>query len=615
MLEKVDLSRNAELAIDVKFCRRVPPFQLRELALSGCKLDSSIISGPNFLGTQSHLHTLDLSNNNLTGSIPSWINTKTLAYLNLANNSLVGTLDLIWKYQSNVEMIDISMNSFIGQLPTNISSVFPNLRVLNASHNNIFGHLPSSLCNISNLTFVDLSNNKLTGEVPTCLFTTYLEVLKLSNNNLGGPILGDASNLPIKVEILYLDSNNFEGALPNNLSGNLLILDLHDNKLSGKLDVTFWNISWLQTLNVASNILTGEIYPTICNWTGLQFLDMSDNNFEGTLPNCDSKLTLQFLNMSNNTLSGFPAAFCNSSYVTILDLRYNHFKGSLDWVHHLSQLNILMLGGNKFWGKISPNVCQLRFLNIIDLSHNRLSGLLPPCIGGISFGYHLPNSRVYEMGFSGVYPALYYHGRYDPLLLQWPFVIFQGFSFSTKGNRYTYGRIFFDLMSGIDLSANMLSGEIPLEIGNLSHLKSLNLSHNSFTGRIPTTFANMSTIESLDLSFNHLSGPIPWQLTQLWSLEVFSVAYNNLSGCIPNSGQFSFGAECYTGNTNLHNLSHGGQCSPALGPVEERDLHKGKIPADPILYITSAASFVLGFWATVGLMFYHPYGQRVILQL
>jgi hypothetical protein len=49
--------------------------------------------------------------------------------------------------------------------------------------------------------------------------------------------------------------------------------------------------------------------------------------------------------------------------------------------------------------------------------------------------------------------------------------------------------------------------------------------------------------------------------------------------------------------------------------VEEGDLHKGKLFADPILYITSAASFVLAFWTTVGFVFYHPYGQRVILQL
>ncbi|CAL4905464.1 unnamed protein product [Urochloa decumbens] len=218
MLQRVDLSGNTDLTIDVKFHGRVPPFQLRELALSGCKLDNSIIAGPNFLGTQSHLQTLDLSNNNLTGSIPSWINTRTLVYLNLANNSLAGSLNLMWQYQSNLEMIDIAMNRLVGQLPTNISLVFPNLTALNASYNIIFGHLPLSLCNIS-ILFVDLSNNKLTGEVSNCLFTdcSSLNVLKLSNNNLGGSILGGASNLSIGTAI-YLDSNNFKGALPNNLT-------------------------------------------------------------------------------------------------------------------------------------------------------------------------------------------------------------------------------------------------------------------------------------------------------------------------------------------------------------------------------------------------------------
>lgn len=112
-------------------------------------------------------------------------------------------------------------------------------------------------------------------------------------------------------------------------------------------------------------------------------------------------------------------------------------------------------------------------------------------------------------------------------------------------------------MSGIDLSANMLSGEIPWEIGNLSHVKSLNLSHNFFTGPIPASFANLSAVESMALSHNELNGSIPWQLAELWSLQVFSVAYNNLSGCIPDLVQFgSFSAESYMGNANLFTICH-----------------------------------------------------------
>jgi len=446
-----------------------------------------------------------------------------------------------------------------------------------------------------------------------------LEFLRLSNNNLGGPILGGVNNKYLSNcgGTIYLDNNYFEGPLPNNLSGEVSIMDFHNNKLSGELDVSFWNIPSLEFLSVASNGLTGQIYPMICKLTGLVYLDISNNDFEGSIPNCSSKLMLIFLNISSNTLSGFPSYFFNSSNVEVLDIRYNRFMGSLDWIQHLYKIKVLLLGGNMFEGHISAELCHLQYLNIIDLSHNRLSGSLPPCIGAISFGYQYHTdddgflSNNYEMSFDVGLPSMNYD---DPSFSYYSNLALQGFTFSTKGNIYTYSRGFYYLMSGIDLSVNMLSGEIPWEIGNLSHVKSLNLSHNFFIGQIPATFANMSAVESLDLSHNELSGPIPGQLTQMSSLEVFSVAYNNLSGCIPNSGQFSsFNMESYLGNTDLQNSSQGNQCSPVLGPMEVEDV--GEASDDPVLYIICAASFVLAFWATVVFLFCLPFGQRVMLQL
>jgi hypothetical protein len=250
-------------------------------------------------------------------------------------------------------MINISSNHFVGQLPTNISSVFPNLEVLVGSNNIISGYLPASLCNISNIRIVDLSNNKFTGQVPTCFFTDcpYLTILKLSNNNLGGLIFGGVSDL--SVAAIYLGSNKFEGTLPNNLSGNPVIMDLHDNNLSGELDTSFWGLS-PQVLSVASNNLSGEIYPAICKLTSLQTLDMSDNNFVGSTPNCAGELQLYLLNMSRNSLSRFSRGFFNSSYITVLDLRYNQFHGNLDWMHSLAQTRLLLLGGNRFGGPNLP---------------------------------------------------------------------------------------------------------------------------------------------------------------------------------------------------------------------------------------------------------------------
>uniref|UniRef100_A0ACD5UWD5 Uncharacterized protein n=1 Tax=Avena sativa TaxID=4498 RepID=A0ACD5UWD5_AVESA len=168
-------------------------------------------------------------------------------------------------------------------------------------------------------------------------------------------------------------------------------------------------------------------------------------------------------------------------------------------------------------------------------------------------------------------------------------------------------------MSGIDLSANMLDGEIPWELGNLSHIKSLNLSNNLFVGPIPATFGGMEEMESLDLSHNELSGPIPLQLTQVSSLGVFSVAYNNLSGCIPKSGHLSsFGMDSYLANTNLRNITQGNACAPGPDPVPEE--HVGDFD-DPVLYAITAAAFVLAFWATVGFSFCHRYGRSVMLKL
>ncbi|XBI88163.1 hypothetical protein VPH35_026155 [Triticum aestivum] len=121
----------------------------------------------------------------------------------------------------------------------------------------------------------------------------------------------------------------------------------------------------------------------------------------------------------------------------------------------------------------------------------------------------------------------------------------------------------------------------------------------------------MSEIESLDLSGNRLNGLIPWQLTRLSSLGMFSVAYNNLSGCLPATGQLStFDMDSYRGNKNLRS------CNSSSGPGARKDT-VGNTPddSDPILYIISAASFVVAFWSTVTFVFCHSFGQRVILKL
>ena len=88
-------------------------------------------------------------------------------------------------------------------------------------------------------------------------------------------------------------------------------------------------------------------------------------------------------------------------------------------------------------------------------------------------------------------------------------------------------------VTGLGLSENELSGEIPAELGNLASLRSLALSRNRLSGEIPSELGNLASLEKLYLSSNKLSGEIPPELGNLASLEWLHLSSNKLSGEIP----------------------------------------------------------------------------------
>ena len=88
-------------------------------------------------------------------------------------------------------------------------------------------------------------------------------------------------------------------------------------------------------------------------------------------------------------------------------------------------------------------------------------------------------------------------------------------------------------VTGIDLSANNLSGTLPEELGALIRLKRLVLNDNLLTDTIPASIGHISTLEELNLANNSLTGKIPASLGDLRNLEVFDLSHNYLSGSIP----------------------------------------------------------------------------------
>lgn len=80
-----------------------------------------------------------------------------------------------------------------------------------------------------------------------------------------------------------------------------------------------------------------------------------------------------------------------------------------------------------------------------------------------------------------------------------------------------------------------ISGGIPLEIGNLSHLEILGIQGISLRGTIPSFVFNISSLRRINLANNSLSGSLPVDICHnLHELEMLFLQSNQLTGQISN---------------------------------------------------------------------------------
>ncbi|NJL75562.1 MAG: S8 family serine peptidase [Saprospiraceae bacterium] len=272
---------------------------------------------------------------NLNQPLNTWhgISTNTdgcVTILNLSNNNLTGTLPTSVGNMYQLTDLDLSGNNLTGTIPTQLETCYE-LAFLDLSQNNLNGAIPVKLGNISNLQYLFLNNNALSGAIPAEIGQlNKLEILRLEENDLTGTIPEQLWQLT-QLQKLTLQANNLTGTLSPNIGKltKLQVFRAGNNGLTGAVPAILWSLYELTELGLENNTFTGTLPSSIGSLTKLQTLVLSDNAFSGALPSQFSNLTaIQSIEIQNNSFSGqLPVALANLPNLNYLTAQNNQFVG------------------------------------------------------------------------------------------------------------------------------------------------------------------------------------------------------------------------------------------------------------------------------------------------
>ncbi|XP_031098272.1 receptor-like protein 54 [Ipomoea triloba] len=430
---------------------------LQILDLSDNNLEGTI---PSFFFRLQSLTSLDLSSNKFFGQMIDLQNvTSPLESLDLSSNNLEGTIPSFFFRLQSLTSLDLSSNKFFGQM-IDLQNVTSPLQHLGLRDNNLEGTIPPFLFQLQNLTVLDLSSNKFNGIVHLTKFKSqYIHSLDFSNNNLVIETTISTSELPLLPQFgdLKLASCNLQ-KVPDFL----------------KSQSRLW---WLDLFNNNNNRLTHMKEPMEYGY--LYYLDLNSNMLSGQIPRPPPEA--EYLDFSNNNFSMIPLDFADQ----IPDL-----------------LSFFSIAKNRVSGKISTSWCRAVNLEVLVLSHNALHGTIPSCLVQ-------NNSNLFVVNLRGNHLS----GE-----------ISQKFQQSCS-------------LETLDLSQNLLEGKVPPSLINCTKLKVLNLGNNKISDTFPCWLNKLSNLHILVLHSNHFHGSISCPMLGVnnsWpSLQVIDLSSNNFSGHLP----------------------------------------------------------------------------------
>jgi Leucine-rich repeat (LRR) protein len=577
--------------------RRVTSLKLPSAGIEGFIPDDFAKDPAGIDDRLAFMQTLDLSNNRLEDAIPATIGSLKVQHLDLSNNLLDGTIPTGIGNINNLITLNLSSNLIDGNINITALRRLQNLTDLDLSNNYLDGSIPAGFGAMPKLSQLNLSTNELTGQIPDSLqMINDLKSIDLSGNQLTGSMnLGVPANsflLP-NLENINISDNQLTGSLPQSLPQSLRVLNLANNKLTGRLDDLHLSTG-LTIVNLSQNAFSGNLPTNFDNLIGLITLNLSNNKFTGTIPALSRLASLRSLNLSFNQFTGaLPASFTNLSSLTSFVVNDNKLK-DLPNLTSLTNLNSFNVYNNLLtFEDLEPNVGITNFnaaayspqANINDtlrLNINLGSRLtLRTNTPGTANFYQwqngnagnltttpIANDSLYVFNSlsaadAGVYTCAVTSTKVRDLTLQRNSIFLNvgnpqinvtdslalvalyrsanGGNWENKWDLLKPVRTWYGITLDMDrvvivrLNDNKLEGTINDSVRLLTRMEEFNLRKNRLTGKMPQNIGALIKLKRLDLSGNKLDNGIPANIGQLADLTYLDISENLLSGNVPSS--------------------------------------------------------------------------------
>ena len=565
---------------------------LKDLSLWENQLTGKI---PAALGSLAKLQNLSLGGNQLTGKIPAALGSLAkLENLSLGGNQLTGQIPAALGSLANLKYLSLWENQLTGQIPTELGNL-THLQRLWLGGNQLTGCIPDALRNVgdddpTNDPDHDLDRLGLPFCPPTPLGASSIDSVKSGVESLviswSPPASGGG------LAITAYDLRHIETSADENVNSNWTVVEDAWTTGGGALQYTLTGLTGGTRYDVqvraVNDVGTGPWSETAAGTPATPVVArvdcgsaVADTSNDALVADCEYLLGMKdelrgsaALNWSADVpirrwdgvhVAGSPGR------VTKIKLQKRGLSGRIPAaIGRLEMLEELWLYTNKLTGAIPAALGGLGNLRWLFVADNDLGGQIPEALNRLTLArlwlqkndftgcvpYNLTLTREYkaDRGLPACAPpgsatptptptatptpepsdraglVALYNATSGPnwrnntnWLSSHPISDWHGVA-TDSGGRVTT----------LYLGYNGLSGPIPPELGNLTHLKELWLGDdNDLTGEIPSELSQLTRLEVLDLGYSEVSGAIPGWLGDLSGLRLLYLDNNRFTGEIP----------------------------------------------------------------------------------